>query len=508
MNKHNIVTLIGTCAFLLVTVVYAAYAAISPTISVNNLNINTDITGGPIAFVASGANTLNIEVDFESMAQDYTNNIVASASDDVVISLDTDGSEAICCTYDIVWQWEQTSNTKNQYKLSSGGSNEYVLDGRLTEKYLAADGTTKTGTNNIEKFKKQIPDYNASSLSNVMYSSQICNHTNALSAHVTQTYKVTSNFYNLDVVQDHLKGAQFNGSLKLNNVSCSKINLATHVIAQATGSDFTSSQDSSVYRVIDENGYRYEGKNPDNYVTFNGEEYRIIGAFEGSTIGLSAGKYYTKIIRSAVLPALTDRSTMPNSNVVNSQLYKALNTTFYNGTNLTYSSTNFILGLTKQSRDKLVKATWYVGATDSSYQAYKVSDYYSKERGTTKGLDASVTSFTGFVGLMYPSDYGYAAYGGSCTRSARMYDYQNPDSGSCASYDWLLDSSYQYTITPSSVTGNGGKQIARINANGQVAMEQYLSDYSSRSFRPAMYLSSDVQIISGNGSKAKPFILG
>ena len=41
-----------------------------------------------------------------------------------------------------------------------------------------------------------------------------------------------------------------------------------------------------------------EGKDPDNYVSFNGEEWRIIGLFEGSTIGLESGKQYTKIIRN------------------------------------------------------------------------------------------------------------------------------------------------------------------------------------------------------------------
>ena len=92
MNKHNIATLIGTCAFLLVMVVYAAYAAVSPTITVNNLDINTNITGGPIAFVASGANTLSVEVDFESMAEGNANNVVATATDNVIISLDTDGA--------------------------------------------------------------------------------------------------------------------------------------------------------------------------------------------------------------------------------------------------------------------------------------------------------------------------------------------------------------------------------------------------------------------------------
>ena len=46
-------------------------------------------------------------------------------------------------------------------------------------------------------------------------------------------------------------------------------------------------------------GVRYEGVDPDNYITFNGgEEWRIIGVFEGSTIGLEPGKQYTKIMSS------------------------------------------------------------------------------------------------------------------------------------------------------------------------------------------------------------------
>ena len=50
-------------------------------------------------------------------------------------------------------------------------------------------------------------------------------------------------------------------------------------------------------QIVSENGYRYEGKNPNNYIWFNNEYWRIIGVFDEDSHGQS-GKNLIKIIRA------------------------------------------------------------------------------------------------------------------------------------------------------------------------------------------------------------------
>ena len=65
-------------------------------------------------------------------------------------------------------------------------------------------------------------------------------------------------------------------------------------------------------------------------------------------------------------------------------------------------------------------AKWYLGAGPESYSSLTAADFYGYERGTTTGKQCTsgslcndtvtrTTSWTGQIGLMYPSDYGYSA---------------------------------------------------------------------------------------------------
>ena len=66
-----------------------------------------------------------------------------------------------------------------------------------------------------------------------------------------------------------------------------KILLSDYVISLVGKSQGTG-------KVINENGYRYEGKNPNNYIWFNNEYWRIIGVFDSATHG-QAGKTWLKL---------------------------------------------------------------------------------------------------------------------------------------------------------------------------------------------------------------------
>ncbi|MBD9106728.1 hypothetical protein EGP99_02845, partial [bacterium] len=82
--------------------------------------------------------------------------------------------------------------------------------------------------------------------------------------------------------------------------SSSKVNLATYITGLAGTTQGTG-------QVVNENGYRYEGKNPNNYVWFNNEYWRIIGVFDTEVVksdNTTENKSLVKIIRADVLDGL------------------------------------------------------------------------------------------------------------------------------------------------------------------------------------------------------------
>ena len=119
--------------------------------------------------------------------------------------------------------------------------------------------------------------------------------------------------------------------------STSKVNLATYITGLAGTTQGTG-------KVVNENGYRYEGKNPNNYIWFNNEYWRIIGVFDSASHGVS-GKNLVKIIRADVLDGLAwDKSNTNNWDT--SSLNKLLNGAYYNAQDGTSSGYCYGYGAT------------------------------------------------------------------------------------------------------------------------------------------------------------------
>jgi len=260
-------------------------------------------------------------------------------------------------------------------------------------------------------------------------------------------------------------------------------------------------------------GVRYEGKDPDNYVQFNGnEEWRIIGVFEGSTIGLEPGKQYTKIIRSTAKGFREwDECTNFDEDVWACVDGSAEND-WANSTLNEYLNGEYLQSLTTANKIAQYNgnySTWYLrgmhSETHAGENAY-TPDWYLAERitgtpGYKNGVagDADATT-TGAIGLMYPSDYGYAAYGINCDNKTSMtlYNYEN----GCASVDWLLlENTWEWLISP-----RPDNAYSAFNVGGGIGA--YGGDvFSGAVARPVLYLEADVMIASGSGTKADPYVL-
>ena len=272
---------------------------------------------------------------------------------------------------------------------------------------------------------------------------------------------------------------------------------------------------------------RYMGANPNNYVLFNNELWRIIGVFDvASTYGGPTEKRL-KIIRDESIgtyswdnkPSGTGSSTFSygSNDWTDSALMEVLNNGAYwnrtsgtcpSGSNGATTSCDFSsIGLTEEAKALIGDAYWHLGGTASFTSASNglASHFYGYERGTTVYSNRP-TYWVGKIGLMYPSDYGYATSGGTTTNresclAKEMISWNSYSD--CKNNDYLYNSSsYQWTLTPNSRYSYG---VFYVNSTGYLNIYDNVSN--SYGSRPVLYLKSTVEITGGEGSQSKPYTL-
>ena len=298
--------------------------------------------------------------------------------------------------------------------------------------------------------------------------------------------------------------SSFNGKYSSCNLnytdSTSKVNLATYITGLAGTTQGTG-------KVVNEKGYRYEGKNPNNYIWFNNEYWRIIGVFDSASHGQS-GKNLVKIIRAETLDALAWHKSNTNDWTASS-LKSLLNGAYYNAQDGTssgycygYSTTTTAncdytkRGIQSGYRGMIANVTWYLGGYSDNDATAEV--FYGYERGTTV-YSGRPTSTTGYIGLMYPSDYGYSVLSSSCARTTNFKAY---NTATCAGASWLYGKGYEWTLTPdSSISYN----VLYLDNYGIL---QSNNAYNGLGSRPVLYLDASVYKIDGDGSLDNPYIVG
>ena len=267
--------------------------------------------------------------------------------------------------------------------------------------------------------------------------------------------------------------------------------------------------------------YRYIGADPNNYVKFNDELWRIIGVFDTDD-GTGKVEKRLKIIRNESIGNYTwnynasgkyinEWSIAQLNNLLNSGAYYNRTTgTYYNynGNSTTASNEDFTTtGLTEKARAMIGNAKWYLGGTANYTSSSNglASHFYKYERGTGVYSERS-TSWTGKVGLMYLSDYGYATSGGATTNRAsclakELTKWDDSSVSDCKDNDWMYNSSKsQWTIT------------SQFNTNGVFYVDNtgYVSSnivYGDCGVRPVVHLNSAIKVITGSGTKESPYIL-
>ena len=168
------------------------------------------------------------------------------------------------------------------------------------------------------------------------------------------------------------------------------------------------------------------------------------------------------------------------------------NTTPYAGASLMqYLNGDYHDSLTTVAKKQIGDALWYTGAVANG----TASEVYEDERSNATGTGTTVnykTTWVGKIGLIYPSDYGYA--GGD----KPLYDIDESRKTS----NWLtLSETIYWTISPGTNSSNGAWAVIY---DGR-ACDDYIN--YTNSVRPALYLHQDVQIIGGDGTDGNAYRL-
>ena len=252
---------------------------------------------------------------------------------------------------------------------------------------------------------------------------------------------------------------------------------------------------------VNENGYRYEGSNPNNYIKMEKtdgtkEIWRIIGLFPDGVNGenvIRVRRHYEK-------------------NNYPTMAFNSKNENYWASTSM-YSTLKDIYSLSNYKNT--VNYVMHLGAASSSSFSLTASGIYTTERGNTAGATSS-TSYEsavqtiGSVGLMYASDFTYAAVESDCTRTTTLINYD--EITACHNNNWLYQGSSQtqWTLTTYS---NSSYFIVIVRDDGRVDTRKSSVDggwptvtISTIAYSPVMALKSDV-VVTGSGTQSDPYVM-
>ena len=274
---------------------------------------------------------------------------------------------------------------------------------------------------------------------------------------------------------------------------------------------------------VDDN-LRYIGADPENYVWFNDELWRIIGVMNNIDDGTGTKETRLKIIRDEPIGNYSwdyntdgsydnDWSTSTLMELLNNGAYYNRTTgIYYNQNQSTAIAVDFTQnGLTNESKDMIGSAIWNLGgvliesfvpSSDLGYNATQTTSMWYQSERSDIIYQNRPTEWNGQVALMYPSDFGYATNGGEALSRKECLDIPLFQwiSNDCYKSDWLYQaSSPQWLLTPFS--DSMAVSVATLYVGTGKAF------YSLYSVSPVTYLISNIKITDGDGSQDNPYRL-
>ena len=242
-------------------------------------------------------------------------------------------------------------------------------------------------------------------------------------------------------------------------------------------------------------------------------------SWDSSAQGINDGYGVNEWSQADVMKLLNPNTVYSGTPAIGGSLYWNRGSgSCYNNSNERNTTCNFTSsGISEEAKNKIVKVRWNTG----TFATYNTSEWtakttYEAERGSHNGKELCesngggnncndtvprTTTWEGYIGLMYPSDYGYAV-GGEVRETCLGKSMRNYNSGSCNTNDWLKPSSITWTMTPAPYSSYA-YHVFNVYSSGYV---DFNGARYARGVQPVVYLSSSVKIIDGNGEIGSPYI--
>ena len=354
---------------------------------------------------------------------------------------------------------------------------------------------------------------------------------------VAQEYTMTITYKNQNYDQSSDMGKELSGKIEVLDANEEVEDTAADtIISKATEGNtegLIKLEQPGTGQTKAQTEYRYSGSNDvvKNHVNFNNEVWRIIGVFltedasgnienrvkiireesignyswDSSDTSINSGSGINQWGESGSYNG-ADLMRLLNpgyegENVNNSLYWNRGNGTCYNYTNNATTTCDFTsIGLTEEAKGMIEDAVWYTAT--SSYDV-TASESYKEERGSAVGsadTGITITKTTNWIdkmGLMYPSDYGYASSG--CMNGEQtLYNYSNT---TCKDTNWLYNNTVQWTLSSASVSNYF---VHFIYSTGLLFYDNISYSYG---VRPVTFLASSVKIVGGDGTSNNPYEL-
>ena len=291
--------------------------------------------------------------------------------------------------------------------------------------------------------------------------------------------------------------------------TCNNNTLACYTAKKFTGTQGDNGMyyhDSSLANGAGDNSYRYVGANPNNFVCFGSDAstcpddnlYRIIGVIDGkvklikydyanSNLLGTDGDYSTSTYSKSNISTYKGKLTSVNKYYWNKSNTNTWSESLLNKTNL---NINFINNIGSAWANKIATTTWKVGGN----KMVPITDAVPSIAYKNEIINpAENTTYNAKIGLIYVSDYGFAA-----APSAWITKLSSYNSSTATSANWMYMGAYEWTISRNSGFSNF---VFRIYADG------LMCDYGvtdGLAVRPSFNLTSSTSYVSGSGSMTDP----
>ena len=454
------VLIIGVFFILIARVTYAYLAPVFNS-------AKTDVMGSSDTvddFKFELGNPLKIDATPTTLKENGTNYVTSTTAKALLKANSTKKT----ATYNYYVYLQIASNT---FTYSDGSTPEIILTvtNPNGEEVTSIEGLTYGTFNGVSGFDVTTKE----GTFNIANNHEITS--NSSTTYTTQSWNITLTYLNLSIAQS----ANFGNSMGVNvYITKNEKNptLAEHVISQYTGTQGENGiyyHNSTLTNGAGDNSYRYAGASDsvNNYICLGSDKatcpdanlFRIIGVFGAQT----------KVIR-----AKSVGNQKWDTNGSNTWSSSSLNT-YLNGEYLTSLGT---------LANKIATTTWKVGGGSSTYLYDVPTTAYQYEVGSS----ASTTTYDAKIGLMYVSDYGFAADQSGWTTKLDSY-------GSNSSKNWLYLGSFEWTISRNSDLASSAFFVY---STGYV--NYYYVYINSFAVRPVFNLESSVKYVSGSGSMSDP----